>query len=118
MNLTKRTLCAIMALAVVFTTLVFVSVGASVNFPIHNSIVSYSEGTTQNCKQTKPEYAGNNKIAYYSVENVGSSNALAKAEAANLKNFVNNSEIISRWSSSISLFIIYCDLSVFDTNLG
>ena len=99
MNFVKRPLGILLALAIVFTTIVCVSVGASVDFPIHNSVVSYSEGYTQNCKQAKPEYAGNNKIAYFSVQDVGSTNALAKAMAANLKTFVNNSEITGDYIS-------------------
>lgn len=98
MNLTKRTLCIIMALAVVFTTLVFVSVGASVDFPIHNTIVSLSGGSNQNCNQSQPQYTGNNKIAYASAEKI-TIDALISADATNLKTLVKESEYCGEYVS-------------------
>ena len=68
MKFTKRTLSALLALAVVFSTLVFVSVGASVDFSIHNTDVTLSGGKTQNCKQNVPMYEASGKIGYANSE--------------------------------------------------
>lgn len=97
MNLTKRTCCIIMALAIVFTTLVFVSVGASFDFPVYDSVVSYSGGSTQNCKQSKPDYLGDGKIATVNFEDVTSVGAQAKAQASNLPKLYEQAEAYGKY---------------------
>ncbi len=91
MNLTKRTLCVIMALAVVFSTLVAISVGASVDFPIHNTYVTLSGGKTQNCKQKAPMYEADGKIGYVSSEEF-TVDAWFQSDASRLSELVQESE--------------------------
>lgn len=91
MNLTKRTLCVIMALAVVFSTLVAISVGASVDFPIHNTYVTLSGGKTQNCEQKAPMYEADGKIGYVSSEEF-TVNAWFQSDASKLSELVQESE--------------------------
>ena len=48
MNFTKKSISIVLFLAFVFTTIVCVSVGASLDFPIHESVVTYNSVNGQN----------------------------------------------------------------------
>ncbi len=97
MNLTKKTASIIIALALVFTTLVFVSVGAAGVLPIHDTVVSYQGGSLDNAKGATPSYISDGKIGYFSVQDVGyveqTGNVMVSkstSDATNLYNFVRN----------------------------
>ncbi len=91
MKFTKRTLSALLALAVVFSTLVFISVGASVDFPIHNTYVTLSGGKTQNCKQSEPMYEASGKIGYANSQEF-TVDAWFQSDASRLSELVQESE--------------------------
>lgn len=99
MNLTKRTICIIIALALVFTTLVFVSVGATGTLAVHDTVVSYSGGSIQNGKGKAPSYLSSGKIAYFNVESAGYSDksetvipSQALSNATGMETLVTNAE--------------------------
>lgn len=85
MNLTKKSISILLMLAFVFTTIVCVSVGASINFPIHESVVTYTSVSNQSGK--KSATLGDGKIAYLNVEKV-SLGANMSATAENLTSLI------------------------------
>lgn len=85
MNLTKKSISILLMLAFVFTTIVCVSVGASIDFPIHESVVTYTAVSNQNGK--KSATLGDGKIAYLNIEKVSLS-ANMSATASNLTQLI------------------------------
>ncbi len=88
MNFTKKSISIILILAFVFTTIVCVSVGASLDFPIHESIVTYNSATGQNT--VKADVLGDGKIAFFNAEKVGHTGSKITATATNVKTLVEN----------------------------
>ncbi|MBQ7128740.1 MAG: hypothetical protein IJO19_01990, partial [Clostridia bacterium] len=88
MNFTKKSVSIIMILAFVFTTIVCVSVGASLDFPIHQSVVTYNSASAQNT--VKADIIGDGKIAYFNAEKVNGVGSTMNAKATNVKSIVEN----------------------------
>ena len=88
MNFTKKSISIVLFLAFVFTTIVCVSVGASLDFPIHESVVTYNSVNGQNT--AKADVIGGGKIAFFNSEKVNQIGSMVTANSSNVKSLVNS----------------------------